>query len=165
VNESIVCALSLLLFSSVRVMQLHLNSKTNGDRVRLPTLTTINTFNNSESHKTKNASKSIYGMFGFGSTTKKDKMSNETTSLLPSSASGNTSSYYFLPKTEAEGGVHTSVRDADVTESVPAGSTEAEFAPRQVGLKVRFHDSFSFSWSKMVPHFGNRNLLGDLDPL
>lgn len=119
-------------------MQLHLNSKTNGDRVRLPTLTTINTFNNSESHKTKNSSKSIYGMFGFGSTTKKDKMSNETTSLLPSSASGNTSSYYFLPKTEAEGGVHTSVRDADVTESVPAGSTEAEFAPRQVGLKVRF---------------------------
>jgi uncharacterized protein (DUF58 family) len=82
-------------------------------------------------------------MFAFGN--KEDKTSNETSSLLPSSASGNTSSYYFLPKTEAEGGVHSSVRDADglaVTESVPAGSTEAEFAPRPIGLKVRFHNSY-----------------------
>ena len=68
------------------------------------------------------------------------KMSTETTSLLPSNASGSSSSYYFL-KSEGEGGVNSSVRDADgleVIETIPEGSTEAEFASRPVvATKVR----------------------------
>ena len=74
-------------------------------------------------------------MFGFGSPSKTD----ETTSLLPSNASGNGSSYYFLKSESTEGGVHSSVRDEDglaVVETLPQGSSEAEFAARPVGIKV-----------------------------
>lgn len=71
-------------------------------------------------------------------------MPTETTSLLPSNASGNSSSYYFL-KSEGEGGVNSSVRDADgleVIETIPQGSTEAEFASRPLVItkvSLEFH--------------------------
>jgi hypothetical protein len=68
----------------------------------------------------------------------KGGMSSETSSLLPSNASGSGSSYYFL-KGEATEGTTNSVRDADggeVIDILPPGATENDFASRPVGQRV-----------------------------
>jgi hypothetical protein len=66
--------------------------------------------------------------------------SSEKTALLPSSASGSGSSYYFLQGERAEGASDL-VRDADggeVIDIVPDGATGEDFASRPVGQRVSY---------------------------
>ncbi|MEM1010434.1 MAG: hypothetical protein AAGJ35_15680, partial [Myxococcota bacterium] len=70
-----------------------------------------------------------------------NNMASETTSLLPSNASGPGSSYYFL-KSQADNSGAESGDQQPVLEQFPSGTTPNEFMARPVGNNTAASVSF-----------------------
>jgi hypothetical protein len=87
-------------------------------------------------------------------------MTSESSALLPSNASGNGPSYYFL---QNEGNMDA--RDADggeVIETLPQGATEEEFASRRLGTP-RAVSKDSICSSKNIHYSTVREIAGEFE--